>query len=282
MGKFADVLDFHNQQRPSPHPEPNRQSDPPEMGTPSAEITYTRPKQRHPLDCKLVTLHHPQSLESEQFKQLRTGLLFPVSGKVPRSIMITSSSPGEGKSFVTANLAISIAQGIEQHVLLLDCDLRRPRLHTLFGYENVEGLQEYLNKNKPLSSLLLNTGVEKLTLLPAGEPPNNPAELLSSEKMFQLINEVRDRYSDRFVLIDSPPPQLTAESNAIARYVDGILLVVESGKTPRESILDLIETFGKDKIVGTVLNRFDLRMSAYYGRYGKSGEYYQRLPVKKA
>lgn len=277
MGKFADVLDIQNLKHPPQVPDPHGRSIAPDPGVRVSEPVGDRPERRRTADWKLVTLHHPQSLESEQFKQLRTGLLFPVSGKAPRCIMITSSAPGEGKSFVTANLAISIAQGIEEHVLVIDCDLRRPRLHTVFGYENVAGLQDYLNTNTPLSSLLLPTGVDKLTLLAAGRPPKNPAELLSSEKMFDLIDEVRNRYSDRLVLIDSPPPQLTAESNAIARHVDGIIVVVEAGKTPRDAVLHLVETFGKDKIIGVVLNRFDLRMSDYFGRYGKYGEYYQRV-----
>jgi protein-tyrosine kinase len=230
---------------------------------------------KHAIDLNLITLHSPQSFESEQFKHLRTNILFPISGAPPKCIMITSTAPGEGKSFVAANLAVSIAQGIHEHVLLVDCDLRRPRQHHIFGYDHCTGLREYLTQKTPLPSLFLKTDVEKLTLLPAGTRPPNPAELLSSERMFEFIKEVRDRYQDRFVVIDSPPPQLTSESNAISRYVDGVILVVESGKTKKDLILNLIESLGKEKVIGAVFNRFDSRQFGYYGNYKKYDAYYK-------
>jgi Mrp family chromosome partitioning ATPase len=123
--------------------------------------------------------------------------------------------------------------------------------------------------------LLLKTEIEKLTILPAGTPPRNPAELLSSKEMLKLINEVSTRYEDRYVIIDSPPPQLTAETKALASRVDGIVLVVGYGRTPRELITDMVENLGKEKIIGVVLNRFDLQGSKYYGysKYGKYGKY---------
>ncbi|NJL58432.1 MAG: hypothetical protein HC887_01035 [Desulfobacteraceae bacterium] len=94
---------------------------------------------------RLVTFHHPRSFESEQFKMLRAKLLFPVSGTPPRSIMITSAAPGEGKTFVCTNLAVSIAQNIDRFVFLMDCDLRRPNIHRYFGFEDAPGLSEYLS-----------------------------------------------------------------------------------------------------------------------------------------
>lgn len=223
-------------------------------------------------DTNLVTLLNPQSFESEQFKILRTNLLFPVSGKPPRTILVTSAVPGEGKSFVSANLAVSIAQNIEEHVLLMDCDIRRPSQHRSFGFDDVPGLSEYLSRRIPLSSLLLKTQVKKLSLLPAGTPPHNPSELLSSEPMSALVEEVKARYPDRYIIIDSPPPKFTAETAALARQVDGIVLVVNSGKTPRGLVEELVETLGKEKILGIVMNRFNFQGSRYYG-YGKYGKY---------
>ena len=130
-------------------------------------------------DKNLVSLFEPQSFEAEQFKHLRTNILFPVSGKLPRSIMVTSAVPGEGKSFVASNLAVTIAQNIDKHVLLMDCDIRKPTIHSNFGFDEVEGLTEYLSKDTPLSSLLLKTEINKLTILPGGKPSPNPAELMS-------------------------------------------------------------------------------------------------------
>lgn len=227
-------------------------------------------------DKNLVTLFKPCSFETEQFKILRTNLLFPVSGKPPRTIMITSAIPGEGKSFVSANLAISIAQSINEHVLLMDCDIRRPSIHSLFGFEVVPGLSEYLSNDISASSLLLKTKVEKLTIFPGGKVAYNAAELLSSDRMSRLLKEVKTRYEDRYIIIDSPPPHLTAETSVIARQVDGIVLVVGFGSTRREMVAELIDILGKDKILGVVANRFDMHSSIHYGygKYGKYSEYY--------
>jgi protein-tyrosine kinase len=228
-------------------------------------------RQNH-VDPVLVTLNDPQSFEAEQFKILRTNLLFPISGKPAKTILVTSAVPGEGKSFVSANLAISIAQGIGEYVLLMDCDIRKPCLHRRFGFDEVPGLSEHLSRKLPLSALILKTQVNKLSLLPAGTPPHNPAELLSSEPMADLVDEVKGRYADRYIIVDSPPPKYTAETAALARQIDGILLVINSGKTPRGLVEELVESLGKEKILGIVMNRFDFRGSKYYG-YGKYGKY---------
>ncbi|MHC5076800.1 MAG: polysaccharide biosynthesis tyrosine autokinase, partial [Planctomycetota bacterium] len=177
------------------------------------------------IDKNIVAFLKPESFEAEQFKMLRTNLFFPISGKSPRSIMVTSAVPGEGKSFVAANLAISIAQGIHEHVLLIDCDIRLPSIHSKFGFDAAPGLSEYLSRGIPLSSLILKTAINKLSILPAGKSPPNPSELLTSQKMSKLLGEVTDRYSDRYIVIDTPPPKLTAETSAISRKVDGVLLV---------------------------------------------------------
>jgi len=228
------------------------------------------------IDENLVALLKPQSFETEQFKILRTNLLFPASGRSPRSIMVTSTIPGEGKSFVSSNLAISIAQSIQEYVLLIDCDIRRPCVHTRFGFGNVPGLSDHLARGTPLNSLILKTAVDKLSILPGGRPPHNPSELLSSQHMSKLLQEVKNRYSDRYIVIDSPPPKLSAESSAISRQVDGVLIVVEHGRTPRNMVSDLTEMMGKEKILGVILNKLDMRFTGYYGlgQYGKYGAYY--------
>ena len=229
------------------------------------------------IDRNLVALINPNSFEAEQFKLLRTNLLFPVSGKPPRIIMITSAVPGEGKSFVAANLAVSIAQGINEHVLLMDCDMRMPSIHRSFGFGNVQGLSDYLANGASLSSSLLKTNVEKLTILPGGKPQHNAAELLSSEKMSQLLAEVKTRYPDRYIIIDSAPPQLTAETNAIARQVDGVIFVIKFGSTRHELVEDTLKKLDKKKILGVIINKFDIQSMKYgYGRYGKYGKYYAK------
>jgi exopolysaccharide/PEP-CTERM locus tyrosine autokinase len=229
------------------------------------------------IDKNLVALLKPQSFENEQFKMLRTNLLFPSTGRSPRKILVTSAVPDEGKSFVAANLAISIAQSIQEYVLLIDCDIRRPCIHTQFGFGDVPGLSEHLADGPSLSSFILKTEVNKLSILPGGRPPHNPSELLSSQRMSKLLEEVTERYRDRYIVIDSPPPKLTAETRAISRQVDGILLVVEYGRTPRQMVSDLIDIIGKDKILGIILNKLDMRFSSYYGlgKYRTYDKYYK-------
>jgi len=231
------------------------------------------------IDRNLVALLKPNSYEAEQFKILRAALLFPSSGEPARSIMVTSALPGEGKSFVAANLAVSIAQNIREHVLLLECDLRRPSIQRYFGYNgNVTGMSDYLSLQASLSSVLLKPGVEKLTILPGGKPPHNPAELLSSNRMAELLNEVKSRYPDRYVIIDAPPPKLTAETIALSKQVDGILVVVKFAGTAREAVRDLIQLLGKKKILGVFANCFDPRSSyGYgYGAYQRYSGYYEK------
>lgn len=235
----------------------------------------------HGVDPTLVALLKPHSFEAEQFKILRTNILFPAEGKPPKSIMVTSALPGEGKSFVAANLAISIAQNINEHVLLMDCDIRRPCIQARFGFGDVPGLSEYLAEQTPLESIFLKTQIEKLTILPSGRPPHNPSELLSSARMQQLLSELKNRYSDRYIIIDSPPPKMTAETSAIARYVDGIVVVVRFGKTPQHEVVDLMDSIGKDKVLGLIVNRFDVGTIGY-GKYKQYDQYYAKtLEVKK-
>ncbi len=228
---------------------------------------------KNAIDKNLVSLFNPESFEAEQFKILRTNLLFPTSGESPRSIMVTSALPGEGKSFVAANLAVSVARHINRSVLLIDCDLRRPSIQRQFGFGDTPGLGDYLSRGTELPSLLLKTSVDHLTILPAGRPPANPSELLSSERMYDLLEEVSIRYHDRLIIIDSPPPRLAAESGALARQVDGILVVVKYASTPRDMVTELIDKLGPDKVLGAIVNSFEMSSpfyaKKYYGYYGK-------------
>lgn len=184
--------------------------------------------------------------------------------------MITSPSPDEGKSFISANLAVSIAQSIDEYVLLMDCDLRKPSIHKLFGLNETKGLSDHLSSGIPLASLLKKTFIDKLTLLPGGTIPENPSELLSSEQMRQLLSEMKSRYSDRYVIVDTPPPYITSETNAIARVVDGIVIVIRQGKTRKKEVQDIIDIYGKDKILGVIKN-FATKTPGTRYRYKKYG-----------
>ncbi len=267
MGKFTDALEKIKTEQNLPA-ESSRQPDPDPVAFDSG---------RSGMDRNLVSFLRPRSFEAEQFKMLKTNIMFPAKGEQPaRVIMITSAVPGEGKTFVASNLAISMAQNIDNHVLLIDCDLRLPSIHSRFGLGEPPGLSEYLSKDADLSSLLQKTEMEKLTILPGGAPPSNPYELLSSKQMSAFIKEVKTRYSDRYIIIDTAPPQLTAEGNALSRLVDGIILVVNFERTGREAVLALVNALGKERILGVVPNRFNQMVSGYYSGYNKYENYYNQ------
>jgi protein-tyrosine kinase len=220
---------------------------------------------------KLVVIAAPDSAEAENFRLLRAQVLFPKHTARPRTIMVTSALPDEGKTLVMANLAASIALGIEEYVLAVDCDLRQPSMHNLFGYSNAEGLHEHLGRRKRLEELIISTNVDKLSLLTAGNAPPNPTELLSSSIMEEFLEEVKGRYPDRFIVIDSSPSNIAAETSALARHVDGIILVVRAHKTPRKAVKKTIQALGKEKVLGVVFNGYSKSEANYHTYYGKNG-----------
>jgi len=233
---------------------------------------------RNGFSPKVVALSAPWSIEAECFKVLRSQILFPINGGRPRTIMVTSAFPGEGKTFVSANLAASLALGINEYVLLVDCDFRNPNLHRLLSYSGLEGLHEYLTGKRKLHDVIKRTRIEKLSFLSSGSPPPNPTELVSSTMMKEFLEEVRGRYQDRFVIIDAPPCNVTAEANVIANYVEGIIFVVMAQKSPRETVQKGIETLGKNKILGIVFNGYSKTYKRYYKYYKK---YYHKSQKPK-
>jgi exopolysaccharide/PEP-CTERM locus tyrosine autokinase len=194
---------------------------------------------------------------TESFRVLRSKILMSSEGRpTPRTIMVTSVLPQEGKSFVAANLGVALAQGVDRHSLLVDCDLRLPTLAGLFGMPCNRGLADYLKNKIELSSLICKTSVEKLSILASGIPPVNPAELLGSERMHELVDELSARYPDRFVIFDSPPIRFASESMVLAQAVAGVVLVVRQGVSSRALIEKAIEDIGKQKIIGVVFNGY--------------------------
>jgi len=221
---------------------------------------------------KLVVVSSPDSVEAENFKVLRAKLqLKAQNGSRPRAIMVTSTYPGEGKSFVACNLAASIAFGIDEHVLLVDCDLRKPQVQQYFGYARSLGLADYLAGRAEVPELLVKTPIPKLSLLMAGTPPDNPSELVSSNRMEALVDELRDRYKDRYVILDATPTQFTSDSNVLSRRVDGILVVVMAHGSPRKAVLGGIESLAEANLLGVVFNGYDEPMKSYRKYY--SGYY---------
>jgi exopolysaccharide/PEP-CTERM locus tyrosine autokinase len=227
-------------------------------------------------DSKMISLVQSGSLAAEQFRKLRTYLLRFKIYDVPKTIMITSATSGEGKTFVAANLAISISRELRTHALVVDCDLRNPTLTQRFGLPNGKGLSDYLVGNGNLSDFFLKTEVEKLNLLPSGSIQENPTELIGSKKMEALIHELKSRYPDRYVIFDSTPLLATTEPEVLAKLVDGIVVVVRAGATPRETVKQAIANLDKGKILGFVLNYLEFKYHGQSSRYfGSDGYYYK-------
>lgn len=219
---------------------------------------------------KLITLADPRSPVAEAYRSLRTNLEFSSLDKPLRTMIVTSAAPEEGKSTVLANLAVVMAQA-GKHVILVDCDLRRPSLHELFGISNHTGLTTALLDEAAAELPLRETGVPGLRLLPSGPLPPNPAELLDSRRMAELIETLRNQAD--IVLFDAPPVIAVADAAILASKVDGVLLVINAGVTKREhaqrakAALERVNA----RLVGTVLNNVDLDMSLYgYYSHGSS------------
>lgn len=200
----------------------------------------------------LITLRDPSSAAAEAYRTLRTNILFSSLDRPLHTLLVTSTAPNEGKSTTLANLAVTMAQA-EQNVLLVDCDLRRPSLHTLFGQPNEQGLTSaILDPEAPLP--VQATGVPGLSLLPSGPLPPRPADLLGSRRMGALIERLRREAE--IVLFDTPPVVAVTDAAVLAPRVDGVLLVLHAGHTRRDRAREARQTLEKVKanIVGVVLN----------------------------
>lgn len=228
-------------------------------------ITYTK-TQVHKPDPKTLKKKKAFSLFTnhemmDYSNLLRTQILNKLEEIGGNSLLITSANPGEGKTFTSINLSISIAQELNRTVLLVDADLRRPanthfdfaRDH--FGLNTKQGLADYLLGQVELQDLLINPGIDKLTILPSGRALPNSAELLGSARMEQLITEMKNRYQDRIVIIDGPSIFMCPDPVILSRLVDGVLLVVETERTSPKDIKRLLELIGNRPIIGTVLNK---------------------------
>lgn len=177
----------------------------------------------------------------------------------------------DGKTTVAASLAISIARSINESSILVDCDLRRPSLGKLFRMESAHiGLREYLEGRASLATTLVKTSVDKLHLMMAGSVPPNPSELISSQRMQLLVEELRGRQDNCYVVLDAPPIHLMPEMVFLRSIVDGVLLVIRSGKTPKPLVLEAMDAIGKGKLLGVVFNGCDeifKSYSLYYDSY---------------
>jgi non-specific protein-tyrosine kinase len=218
----------------------------------------------------LITVSNPRSPISEAYRTLRTNLEFTSLDKPIRSMVVTSASPEEGKSTTLANLAVVIAQAGKK-VILVDCDLRRPSLHQIFDARNTPGFTDMMRDDALMSKPpLQETGIPNLSLLPSGTIPPNPAELLASRRMSEVIAALQQHAE--MILFDAPPVIAVTDAAVLSSKVDAVLLVISAGKTKREhakkakALLEKVNA----RLIGAVLNNVKGETSLY--QYYASGE----------
>ena len=228
------------------------------------------------MSTDLVINVNPKSIFSEAIKTIRTNLAFSMIDKEMKTILLTSPQSGDGKSFITANLAVAYAQE-DKKVLVVDCDLRKGRQHEIFevmnltsgGYSNL--ILNYKEDTK-LDKYIVSTSNKNIDLLPTGPTPPNPVELLASESNQKLMKKLREHYD--VILLDCPPVLGLSDTMIMTKYSDANLIVVSSRKTKVESLDKAKKVFeqAKANITGVIINRASVKDNSYYSYY--SNEYY--------
>jgi succinoglycan biosynthesis transport protein ExoP len=238
---------------------------------------------------ELITYHDTKSLISEAYRNLRTSVLLSSgSGRPPKILLVTSSQAGEGKTTTAVNISITLSQTGEK-VVLLDCDMRNPRVHRIIGLDNANGISSFLSGNSDLSSMIQQSEIPNLFAVSAGRVPPNPAELLGSSRMKQGL-ALLDEYFDHIV-IDSPPVLSVTDARILGTLVDGVVLVIKGGETPKEAVQRTKRLLQEvhAHVIGTLLNNVDVHSpdyyyysKYYYYGYGKKyGEAYGVRPDQK-
>jgi succinoglycan biosynthesis transport protein ExoP len=229
---------------------------------------------------ELITYGHPKSMLSEAYRSIRTSILLSSPEKPPKMIAVTSPNPGEGKTTTVTNTAIALSQTGAQ-VLIIDADMRKPRVHKIFNHENGTGLSTFLSGHGDLESIIKKSEVPNLFYIPVGPIPPNPSELLGSNLFKKMLETLEARFDH--ILVDSPPVLGFADAIVLSSSVNGVILTVLGGKTPRWALQRAKEALQQTntKILGVVINRVDIRRSdygyyyhyhSYYGEEGKKKE----------
>lgn len=222
-------------------------------------------------NTRLMVMNRRSSAMAEAFRSTLTSVLFAgKNGDCPEVVVLSSSAPREGKSTISSNLGVALAE-IHKRVLLIDADLRRPRMHHIFEVQNDAGLVDLLRKREPLggdlNGSIKSTAIANLSVMPSGQAGPSDPTLLHSNRIAELIALARKSYD--IVLIDTPPMLTMADARVIARYSDGVILVTRANQTSRDSIKDAAHRFAEDgvRVIGTILNDWNPKKSGRYGYY---------------
>jgi exopolysaccharide transport family protein len=247
------------------------------------EISYERRRRvESGTSCpvELITFGHPKSMLSEAYRNIRTSILLSFSERPPKRIAISSPNPAEGKTTTVINTAIALSQtGVQ--VLLIDADMRKPRIHKIFREENGAGLSNFLSGNAALDSVIKKSDIPNLYYIPSGPIPPNPSELIGSKLFKNMMESLGERFDH--IVLDSPPVLGFADAIILSTSVEGVILVVLGGKTPRETLQRAKEVLHQvnAKILGVVINRIDIQRSDYGYYYYRYHYYYGKERKKK-
>ncbi|PER82238.1 CpsD/CapB family tyrosine-protein kinase [Bacillus cereus] len=226
-------------------------------------LNLFKKKKNHNQHRQLIAQQQPKSPISEQYRNIRTNIEFAAVDTNLHSLMVTSPNPNEGKTVTTANMAVVFAQQGKK-VLLIDTDMRKPAMHEMFLIDNIVGLTHVLTRNEQLEKCVQKTAVENLHFLPCGPIPPNPAELLGSISMQELLHQAYSMYD--LVILDSPPILAVTDAQILANVCDASILVVRSESTEKGTAVKakvLLEST-KGKVLGVVLNDHEREQSLYY------------------
>ena len=214
-----------------------------------------------------IVQKNPKSIAAEAYRSLKTNIQYSSFDKEYKTIVITSSNPGEGKSTTSGNLELTLAEG-ESRVLLVDCDMRKPSMHKNFRVTNTYGIADILLQRKKVMDVA-HMYNKNLSIITAGKVPPNPAEMLGSKAMSAFLEEMKEHFD--YIILDTPPVQVVADAQILSTKVDGTIIVVRAGVTKKEDVNDTVNTLKKvnANIIGTVLHAVDNSKNKYYYYYGE-------------
>ena len=216
------------------------------------------------LEKNRIVAHTKSDVNSYSFDSLRTQILQKMEENNWRTIAVVSPTPQSGKTLVSINLAISIAHQPQKTVILVDFDLRRPKVATYLGIHTEKSMNDYLQDKALLKDIMINPGIDRLVVVPTMKPVSKSAEILSSRKVTNLITELRDRYDSRIVIFDCPPVLNSDDAMVLLPQVDCILLVIANGMSTQSEIEETLHHLPKNNLLGVVLNKAEMESKAYY------------------
>jgi len=221
--------------------------------------TYVQTKIQHIdyrklVNQRIISIHHCNTV-SDRFKLLRTQVLSLLREQGNNCILIASANRREGRTTTAINMAISMAQQLDNTVLLVDSDFKEPAVHKILGLSAEQGLSDCLLGKATIEETLINPGINRLVILPGGRPIPNSAEILGAPRTETIFRELKERYADRYLIFDSPPLLASADSLILSEYADAILLVVEAERTTTNDLLRMRDLLGGKPVIGTIFTK---------------------------